>query len=187
MPEPDPKAGRAYIWTISCILFICIAAGGGCLLAYMTIPDSQSSVLLPALGFTLVCLPWIFWITTVIYRITSRAFGFRMVIGSLYVNGSVHRGGGDRGGGGGAAATVNDINDAQILDVSAKSPQSSPENDGRHVQFGEAMVLGNEKTGDNTRQEGNMKRPGSSSSSSSNDISVTSHESEMPLALSMAS
>ena len=174
MSEPDPKAGRAYIWTISCILFICIAAGGGCLLVYITVPESQSSNLLPVLGFTFVCLPWIFWIVTIVYRITSRAFGFRMVIGSLYGNGSVAaKGSGD---GGGAAAGVNDIVGAQILDVNAKSPPTSPGNDGRHAQFGEA------KNGD-IGQERNIKKSGSSSSSSSNDISVTSHESEMPLAL----
>ncbi|XWS44680.1 hypothetical protein CRYUN_Cryun15aG0068500 [Craigia yunnanensis] len=183
MSEPDPTAGRTYIWTISCILFICIAAGGGCLLAYMTIPESQSSILLPVLGFTLVCMPWIFWIITVLYRITSRAFGFRMVIGSLYGNGSVvAKGAGDggAGGAGGADADVNDIDGAQILNVNAKAPPTSPQNDGRHVQFGEA------KNGD-IGQEKNIKRASSSSSNNSNDISVKSHESEMPLTLSMAS
>ncbi|XVF17016.1 hypothetical protein REPUB_Repub10bG0080500 [Reevesia pubescens] len=180
MPEPDPTAGRTFIWTISCILFICIAAGGGCLLAYMIVPESQSSILLPALGFTLVCLPWIFWIITVVYRITSRAFGFRMVIGSLYSNDSVApKCEGDVGAGSGAADGVNNIDDAKILDVNTKFPTSSPEKDGRQAQFGEA------KDGD-IGQERNIKRIGSSSSSSSNDISVTSHESERPLALSMA-
>jgi len=148
--------------------------------AYMTLPESQSSILLPTFGFILVCMPWLFWISTVLYRIVSRAFGFRMVIGSLYGNGGFDRG---AGGGGGGAATVDDhIDDAQVLDVNAKSPPSSPENyEGRRVQFGEAMVIGDDKKGDNS------KRGGSSSSSSSNDISRTSHESEMPLALSMAS
>ena len=180
MSELDPTAGRTYIWTISCILFICIAAGGGCLLAYITVPESQSSILLPALGFTLVCMPWVFWIITAVYKITSRAFGFRMVIGDLYGNGSVAAKSAGDGGGATADAGVNDIDGAQILDVNAKSPPSSPENDGRHAQFGEA------KNGDIGEQR-NIKRAGSSSSRSSNDISVTSHESEMPLTLSMAS
>ncbi|XWS29922.1 hypothetical protein CRYUN_Cryun24cG0072200 [Craigia yunnanensis] len=134
MFEPDPKAGRTYIWTISCILFICIATGGGCLLAYITIPKSQSSILLPVLGFTFVCMPWIFWIITIVYRITSRAFGFRMVIGTLYGNGSVTSKGAadDGGGGGGATVGVNDIGGAQILDVNVKSRPSSLEKDGRY-------------------------------------------------------
>ncbi|XP_022751986.1 uncharacterized protein LOC111300623 [Durio zibethinus] len=177
MPEPDPEAGRTFIWTLSCILFICIAAGGGCLLAYLTVPESQSSLLLPVLGFTLVSLPWIFWIITVVYRITSRAFGFRMVIGSLYGNGSVAAKGVD-GGDGDTAASDNDINGAEILDFNAKSPSTSLEDDRRDAEFGET------KNGD-IGQERNIKRAGSSSSSSSN--SVTSHESEMPLAVSMAS
>ncbi|XWS33134.1 hypothetical protein CRYUN_Cryun22dG0052700 [Craigia yunnanensis] len=181
MPEPDPKASCTYIWTISCILFICIAAGGGCLLAYITIPESQSSILLPAIGFTLVCMPWIFWIITVVYRITSRAFGFRMVIGGLYGNGSVAVIGGLYGQGPlDSDVDVNVIDGAQILDVNAKSPSSSSENDGRHAQFGEI------KNGDISQQR-NIQRADSSSSISSNDISITSHESEMPLALSMAS
>ncbi|XWS41288.1 hypothetical protein CRYUN_Cryun17cG0068200 [Craigia yunnanensis] len=174
MSEPDPKAGHRYIWIISCILFICIAVGGGCLLAYMTMPESQSWNLLAILGFTLVCMPWIFWIITVVYRITSRALGFRMVIGSLYGHGIVAVKA--VGSGGGAIAGVNDIDGAQILDVNAKSPPSSPRNDGRHAQFGEA------KNGD-IGQERNIKKFGSFSSSSSNDIYVTSHESVMPLAL----
>ncbi|OMO87039.1 Disease resistance protein [Corchorus capsularis] len=72
---------------------------------------------------------------------------------------------------------------AQILDVNAKSPPISPDNEGRRVQFGEAMamVIGHEKNGDNTKRS-----HGNSLSSSSNDISRTYHESEMPLALSMA-
>ncbi|XVF61057.1 hypothetical protein PTKIN_Ptkin08bG0098400 [Pterospermum kingtungense] len=170
MPEPDPTAGRACIWAISCILFICIATGGGCLLAYINIPESQSSNLLPVLGFILVCMPWIFWIVTIVYRITSRAFGFRMVIGSLYSHGSVA----DKGGANGGAATgVNDIDGAQILDVNTKSTPSSPENDERNNQFDKA------KDGD-IGQAINIKGGRSSSSSSSSDIS---HESEMPLAL----
>ncbi|XVE83379.1 hypothetical protein DITRI_Ditri16bG0084200 [Diplodiscus trichospermus] len=180
MPEPDPKASCAYIWTISCILFICIVAGGGCLLAYITAPESQSSILLPALGFTLVCMPWIFWILTMVYRITSRAFGFRMVISGLYGNGSVStKGNGDDGADDVVAIVANDIDSAQILDVNAKSLPTSPENDGRQTQSSES------KNGDIT-EERNI-RAGSSSSSSSNDMSVTSRESEMPLALLMAS
>lgn len=107
-----------------------------------------------------------------------------MVIGNLYSNGSVAAT--SAGDGGGAAAAVasdvNDIDGAQVLDVNAKSPSTPPGNDGGHAQFGEA------KNGDDIgQQERHIKGTGSSSSRSSNDISVTSHESEMPLALSMTS
>ncbi|XVE86490.1 hypothetical protein DITRI_Ditri18aG0038000 [Diplodiscus trichospermus] len=176
MPEPDPKAGRTYVWTISCILFICISAGGGCLFAYLILPESQSFILLVVLGFILVCLPWMFWTITVVYRITSRAFGFRMVIGSLYGNGSAIA----KSVGGDAAVGVNDIDGAQILDVNTKSAPTSPEDDERHAQFDEA------KNGDICQERNIKQKANGSSSSSSNDISITSHESELPLALSMA-
>ncbi|TYH00793.1 hypothetical protein ES288_A09G006500v1 [Gossypium darwinii] len=153
MPDSDP--GRTYIWTISGILFLCVTIGGGCLLVYITSPQSQSSQSLPIVGLVLVCMPWIFWILTILYRITSRAFGFRMVTGNLY---------GDLDSGGGAAGSgSNDI------DVNAKDAPIAPSND-------EA------KNG----QERNTKRDGRPSSTSSNDVSITSHESEIPLSLSKA-
>ncbi|GMI93150.1 hypothetical protein HRI_002984300 [Hibiscus trionum] len=120
MPEPDPTVGHTYIWIITFILFICIAAGGGCLLTYMLTPDSQSSIFLPALGFSLVCMPWKFWTVTVLYRLISRFFGFRMVIGSLYDNGNADAKSFGHDGAGGTTAGVNDIGGAQILDVNAK-------------------------------------------------------------------
>ncbi|KAE8694430.1 Glucose-inhibited division family A protein isoform 1 [Hibiscus syriacus] len=122
MPESD--IGRTYIWTISCILFICVAIGAGCLLVYMTSPRSPSSDFLPILGFILVCMPWLFWIITIVYRITSRAFGFRMVAGNLYGNSiatTKSTGNGSAGGGGDdgddAATGDNDIDGAEIPDA----------------------------------------------------------------------
>lgn len=147
MPDSDP--GRTYIWTISCVLFICVTIGGGCLLVYMTSPESESPKSLPIVGFILVCMPWIFWIVTVLYRITSRAFGFRMVTGNLY---------GDHDGGGGGGS-----------DVKAKDEPISPAND-------EA------KNG----QESYTKKDARPSSTGSNDASITSHESEIPLSSSKA-
>ncbi|RYR66216.1 uncharacterized protein LOC107480170 [Arachis duranensis] len=70
--DSDPDSGRAFIWLITCILFISILAGGGCLLAYIVLPESQTSPLIPILGVTLVCLPWAFWFLTCLYRIFSR-------------------------------------------------------------------------------------------------------------------
>lgn len=96
-----------------------------------------------------------------------------MVVGDLYGgHGSAATKGAGSGGGGGAdSGANNNIDGAQILDVNAKSPPSSPQNDA--------------KNGDQAGRK--IKRDGSSSSSSSNDVSVRSHESEMPLALSMQS
>ncbi|KAL4351307.1 hypothetical protein GQ457_06G042890 [Hibiscus cannabinus] len=157
MSESD--LGHTYIWTINCILFICVAVGGGCLLVYMTSAEPQSSNLLPVLGFVLVCMPWLFWIITIVYRITSRAFGFRMVTGNLYGKGE-----GSTGGDGGATVGDNDIDGAEIVDAGAKTQPNSPKNGGRGIEKGSRH-----------------------SSSSSNDVSIDSHESEKPLSSSKAS
>ncbi|GMI67171.1 hypothetical protein HRI_000386400 [Hibiscus trionum] len=113
MTEPEQDASWVYIWTIACILFACVVAGGGCFLVYVTVPEYQSSDLLLSLGFIFVCMPWIFWILTVLYRLLSRAFGFRMVLGGMNVNN---------------AAKVNedapeggdDVVDAKVVDVDCK-------------------------------------------------------------------
>ncbi|KAK8556631.1 hypothetical protein V6N13_064651 [Hibiscus sabdariffa] len=176
MPEPDPTAAPTYIWTITFVLFLCIVAGGACLLTYMLTPDSQSSIFLPVLGFSLVCMPWIFWAVTVLYRLISRFFGFRMVIGSLYDNdnGDVDAKSSGHGGAGGTTAGVNDIGGAQVLDVNAKSPPNSSEN---NAKPGEAKNVG-------IGQESSTKRD---TSYSIDDMSITSRESEKPLASSMSS
>ncbi|CAH8352871.1 unnamed protein product [Eruca vesicaria subsp. sativa] len=80
MPVPDPRAGQAFICLITLFLFLSIAVGGGCLIAYTVLP--YPPIWLAYLGIFFVCLPWFFWILTFSYRIVSRSFGFRMVIGS---------------------------------------------------------------------------------------------------------
>lgn len=97
MPILDPRAGYAAIWIVSCFLFLSIAVGGGFLLMYMILPESDSTYWLPIAGVTLVCLPWLFWLCTCLYRIISRLSGFRMSIGGV--------GGGAGGGGGGGGSS----------------------------------------------------------------------------------
>ncbi|KAE8665749.1 Glucose-inhibited division family A protein isoform 1 [Hibiscus syriacus] len=121
MTEPDEDASQVYIWTIACILFVCVVVGGGCFLAYVTVDEYQSSSLLLVLGFAFVCTPWIFWILTVMYRLLSRAFGFRMVLCGLYVNNTAKVSGDD--GGGDECKGGDDV----IVDVDEKSN----ENDGK--------------------------------------------------------
>ncbi|KAJ1391486.1 hypothetical protein SESBI_36595 [Sesbania bispinosa] len=81
MPEADPSSGRTFIWLITCILLICIIAGGACLGAYLVLPESEIAPWVPIAGVTLVCLPWIFWLITFLYRIFSRCCGFRFRVG----------------------------------------------------------------------------------------------------------
>lgn len=95
MPAPEFTQGRTYIWIVSSFLFACIVAGGACLGAYLSLPEDQVQSWLPVLGVTLVCLPWAFWTLTFIYRIISRAFGFRVRVGDIGAGGAANNGGGN--------------------------------------------------------------------------------------------
>ncbi|CAN8229898.1 unnamed protein product [Cochlearia groenlandica] len=151
MPVPDPGARRTFICLITCFLFLSIFAGGGCLIAYTIQP--YPPIWLAYLGIFFVCLPWFFWFLTFAYRIVSRTFGFRMVIGSS----------------GNAEAMPRDLDplpDHQTLD------ESSPQEEIAQQPQGEVLVSIN---------EGNQSKKRMSTSS------IGSHESEMPLAISMAS
>ncbi|CAN6567560.1 unnamed protein product [Malus baccata var. baccata] len=163
-----PGAGGSFICLISCVLFISIVAGGGCLLMYMILPEPQTTWL-PITGVALVCLPWLFWLLTFLYRLISRGSGFRGGIG----NAAAVAGG---------AKVTNTAASASNLrastDVAAPSAQSPGGDTGAMVA--REVELGSFKDG---------KRRISSLSRNSSNINVSrhSHESEMPLALSMAS
>ncbi|KAK7247599.1 hypothetical protein RIF29_42485 [Crotalaria pallida] len=137
MPVSDPSSGRRFIWLVTCLLLISILAGGACLVAYMVLPESETSSWISIIGVTLVCLPWAFWFLTFLYRVISRCCGLR-VGGGYGANG----GGGRSVGGGGIASRNADVEGA-----------------------------GQSSKGSDINRE----------------CSVNSHESEMPLARSMAS
>ncbi|KAL6346059.1 hypothetical protein AAG906_025339 [Vitis piasezkii] len=137
----------------------------------------------------LVCLPWLFWLLTILYRLISRTCGFRM--GGSYGGNGVRGGGGSvtgPSGGGGVGSVKNAAADEASETVAASSPVNSPERSGaRRVHFGAAVVVG-EQDGQGELEKKNENQIRSlSSSNSSNDISINSHESEIPLALSMVS
>ncbi|KAK4264711.1 hypothetical protein QN277_025849 [Acacia crassicarpa] len=119
MPAPEYSNGRAYIWITACVLFICIVAGGACLAAYVLLPEDKVASWLPEAGVILVCLPWAFWFLTFIYRIVSRAFGFRVWCG----------------GGGGGGRAVNERNYSTKGDIEGAGGQANGKGD---AQFGEA-------------------------------------------------
>lgn len=193
MPLPDPGKGSVYVWLVSSFLLVSVMAGGGFLILYMT--QSQSPPWFPIAGVVLVCLPWFFWLFTFVYRLCSRVCGGRNggggggVIGGGGARSS--RGGGGGGGGGdtdgslAANSTAGDLpshesgNGANVEDVSHDSNQ-------KHVHFGAAVVLG-EQDGDKERKDVNQNNSTSSNNSNHDAGSHTSHESEMPLTLSMAS
>lgn len=141
MPVSDPGSSRAFIWLITCLLFISLIAGGACLVAYMVLPETETTSWIPVAGVTLVCLPWAFWFLTFLYRIFSRCCGFRVE------NGNDGGGGGSRGGGGGNWGAPNTPRNNVDVEVASQA-----------------------KGGELNRES-----------------SVASHESEMPLAKSMAS
>jgi len=48
---------------------------------YMVFPESEVPPWMPLLGFTLICLPWAFWLLTFLYRVLSRCCGCRFGFG----------------------------------------------------------------------------------------------------------
>lgn len=179
MPVADPSSGRLFVWLTSCFLFISITAGGSCLLMYILLPQDPSRTWLPIAGVTLVCLPWLFWFITCFYRVISRACGFRVAIGF----GNANDGGGG-GNGGRARASVSGNAASNELD-NPESPMQV-DGDGRHVQFGGAFVL-EEENDDGSHGRTIANKRNLSASNSGTNMSVMSHESELPLTSSMAS
>lgn len=84
MPALNPSSGPNSIYVIACTLFICLLAGGACLLL---LPVSEASSSLEVAGVTLIGLPWAFWALTFLYRILSRTFGFRLGAGEANCSG----------------------------------------------------------------------------------------------------
>ncbi|KAL8159179.1 hypothetical protein V2J09_000716 [Rumex salicifolius] len=91
VPVVEPKAGSCYVWVITAVLFICLSAGGTLLVIYMISPDSSSVASYPAIGISLVCLPWLFWFITFLYRLLSRKLGFHMVFWGATLDSLHHR------------------------------------------------------------------------------------------------
>ncbi|XP_035545606.1 uncharacterized protein LOC108996132 [Juglans regia] len=162
------------------------AARGGCLTLYVMQPHSPYASWLPFAGVAFVCLPWLFWMLTCFYRVVSPSCGFRDV--GIDRNGGGGRGAGGGGAGGPIVANAADNNMAIEARAVERPPVRSPESDARRRAQFEA-ILGLEKQDDHGSSQGKkkQKKSNSSSSHSSNDSSVDSHESEMPLTLSMAS
>ncbi|KAB1210520.1 hypothetical protein CJ030_MR2G029004 [Morella rubra] len=188
MPELDPRAGNAFISIIFVFLFLCLAAGGGCLVIYTTQPNPSSW--LEFAGVAFVCLPWLFWLLTCFYRVISRTCGSRFVVRR---DGGGEGGGcggpceGDAPAGGGSPHLVNAAEDmatgAGIVETSVRSPEIDAR---RRAQF-EAILALDDDQDCHGSSEGKDKRNLTSPSNSSKGSSVASHESEQPLASSMVS
>ncbi|BFG30280.1 hypothetical protein CerSpe_165540 [Prunus speciosa] len=161
--------GGSFICLISCFLFVSVVAGGGCLLMYMILPEPQTRdhYWLPIIGVALVCLPWVFWFLTFVYRFISRRSGSRFGVGNA-------------GGAGGAK----NINTAAAANVRPGTDTATPADKSSGGETG-AMVAGEIELG--SFKDGKRRVSSLSRTSSSINVSSHSHESEMPLATSMAS
>lgn len=171
MPVADPISGRLFIWIITFFLFLSIAIGGAFLIVYILLPPTESVSWLPIAGVVLVCLPWMFWLITCLYRVFSRALGFRVVLGA--------GGGGGGSGNGGNAGRAQSHEPANV----ESSLEQVEEGDGRRVQFGDAVVIGESNGGE--QKNANLRVLTTSISGS--DLSTASRESEMPLNTAMTS
>ncbi|XP_057550349.1 uncharacterized protein LOC130828398 [Amaranthus tricolor] len=171
-------------------------------------PNTASWYLI--IGVSLVCFPWFFWFLTILYRIVSRACGFRMICcgpsGDDHLNVDIPLGGPtiNNGGnnGGVLSIPIHDANTAATNgvgvnfviesgngnEVGRTSGVEVQPGSPKRVHFGGVVVLGEEDGGDH-RDEENPKPMSSPSSSSSSSPSPprNSTESEMPLRLFMAS
>lgn len=172
MPVADPGSGRFFIWVVSCILFTSVAVGGSFLITYLILPPKPTHAWLAVAGVTLICLPWVFWVLMCCYRIISRACGFRVAIGS----------GGDAGN--------------HALDDAFCTTGNAPPNDPSNLESAlgtlqggaddkQARGMGHQN--DNGGNEMKTDERGFGASNFGEDISVRSHESELPLKSAMAS
>lgn len=145
-------------------------------MTYMVLPHSDTQSWLLAAGITLVCLPWLFWFLTFVYRVISRVCGLRVGIGKTGV------------GGDGVDDTRENSNNNNVVDDENiapvdPAPVGSMGNGPTQAQYqgvAAAMAGSNQDGHDHGRKGGKHSR-------SSSNSSTVSHESEMPLALSMAS
>lgn len=134
MSATDSGAGCTSIWlVIYSLLSISLAAGGGCLIAYIFLPKSQSTSWLPFAGVTLVCVPWLFWFLTFLYRVILCVSGLRVSTDC------------EAGGGGKTSEGPNIVTAGA---APGKPPVGSPGKQSRRVQFGDAVVAGNDQNGD---------------------------------------
>uniref|UniRef100_A0A7C9D698 Uncharacterized protein n=1 Tax=Opuntia streptacantha TaxID=393608 RepID=A0A7C9D698_OPUST len=162
MPAEHP-AEKCFIWIVSAFLFICVSSGGALLVLYLCQPETSTSSWYPVVGILLVCLPWLFWFVTFLYRLLSRKLGFRMVCWGT---------------------DVHPVDGANVRGTGG----SFANRDGNATGHGEPTSSNLAEYGGSTGEAGQGSSHGKSHSLGGATISSRdSHESETPLKLSMAS
>lgn len=163
MAPSEGRRSNVCVWIISCLLFLNLLAGGGFLVLYITLPETEDTIWFPIAGMILVAIPWVFWTITCIYQSIKT------------------RNGGEKE----PAAEASALN-SPVAAAAHDSPIDSP-GGARKVRFGNAIVVGDGGEAAGKALGGEKADHGGSNTRSDGESSVHSHESEAPLAFSMSS
>ncbi|OAY65497.1 uncharacterized protein LOC109723535 [Ananas comosus] len=168
----DEKAatGDVCVWLIVGLLFLVLLAGGTFLALYISLPAHAAPAWYPLVGISLIGVPWTFWLLMCVYRcVAVRAADVERPPPPIRPAAVAPAGGG--------GAPVGAVE-------GGGSPAGSP-GGARRVRFGNATVMGAAQ--ENSRENGGRGDPQAESESTEDgSSSLKSHESEVPLALSMS-
>lgn len=68
MSNTEQRASDIRIWILSFLFLFFIVTGGAFLFMYVTNPETDNTAWYPIAGMVLVAIPWIFWLSTFVYR-----------------------------------------------------------------------------------------------------------------------
>ncbi|KAK8593910.1 hypothetical protein V6N13_042539 [Hibiscus sabdariffa] len=108
------------IYMVSTFFFVSVVTGGAFLCLYMFQPEEDSTPWYPVVGIVLVGIPWIFWITTYMYRCVAHCFC--------------------ASNGGNSNREHSSLTKKQCCS-SKGSRTGTPDGDQRHVRFGDVVVV----------------------------------------------
>uniref|UniRef100_A0A0D9XXH6 Membrane lipoprotein n=1 Tax=Leersia perrieri TaxID=77586 RepID=A0A0D9XXH6_9ORYZ len=172
--QQQRPAANACVWVVAAALLAVVLAGGGCLVLYLTLPAAEAPHWLPIAGLALVAFPWAFWLATCAYRCCSSSSS-PPPANAGHVERQPSSSASTR-----AAAVAPVPSSSTNLKSAVRSPAGSSHSGTRRVHFGDSTVLGEKGAGAGEVAVVEEKEEEDCSS-------VTSHESEAPLAQSMSS
>lgn len=147
------RQGDIRVPLIAAFFCLFVIAGGVLLVIYVCVPD-QSQPWYPAVALALIGTPWLFWLITYIYTCMKAYVRARQMQSRQLSKRSSLRSG---------------VNRTQSC---SQSKNNGDDDDGKHVHFGEVVVMQDDAGQDKQSKE---------------EISVGSQESTMPLTSSDAS